>query len=286
MGHCPDLSNGTGFRGASWPDVGFPMADGRLSFTDGQTRFTGGLMATNLVMYYEYTRDQQLLNSTIYPFVRDNAEFYASYVTFDAQGTAVLPYTCGQEQCVCRDYGKGDLWPNETLQCQQPDAPNTVRCDIPEKDSNRSRCRGCLPDITTEAQGGPGSHTHGEHNAHADIAFASASFRKAIEYSVLLGVDAGLRRSWQSVLSKMPAYPVVQLSWLPGSGGDKAGLNGGPGLFTEAAYGHTPGLTAQWYNLPSKTSNTTPIVWPFCNANYPIANFVSHCSVMCQCSRI
>jgi hypothetical protein len=286
MGHCPDLSNGTGFRGASWPDVGFPMADGRLSFTDGQTRFTGGLMATNLVMYYEYTRDQQLLNSTIYPFVRDNAEFYASYVTFDAQGTAVLPYTCGQEQCVCRDYGKGDLWPNETLQCQQPDAPNTVRCDIPEKDSNRSRCRGCLPDITTEAQGGPGSHTHGEHNAHADIAFASASFRKAIEYSVLLGVDAGLRRSWQSVLSKMPAYPVVQLSWLPGSGGDKAGLNGGPGLFTEAAYGHTPGMTAQWYNLPSKTSNTTPIVWPFCNANYPIANFVSHCSVMCQCSRI
>jgi hypothetical protein len=31
-------------------DVGFPMGDGRLSFTDGQTRFTGGLMATNLIM--------------------------------------------------------------------------------------------------------------------------------------------------------------------------------------------------------------------------------------------
>ena len=50
MGHCPDLSAGKGFKGAEWPDVGFPLGDGRLSFTDGQTRFTGGLMATNLIM--------------------------------------------------------------------------------------------------------------------------------------------------------------------------------------------------------------------------------------------
>jgi hypothetical protein len=49
------------------------MSDGRLSFTDGQTRFSGGLMATNLIMYFEYSRDIALLRSTIYPFVRDNA---------------------------------------------------------------------------------------------------------------------------------------------------------------------------------------------------------------------
>lgn len=341
MGHCPDLSNGTGFRGAEWPDVGFPMADGRLSFTDGQTRFTGGLMATNLIFYFEYSRDMALLNSTIYPFVRDNAEFYASYSRIcSSSGTVVLPYTCGQEQCVCRDFGRGNLWPNETLQCKQPDAPNTVRCDVSERNANRSKCRGCLPDITVrplsgvpispfgfasivsrysydcyclfylhsfvlraqstincmmnylgsyldlvqdayswleqvEAAGGPGSHTHGEHNAHADIAFASASFRKAIQYSTLLGVDADLRRSWQSLLDHMPAYPSVKLRFLPGTGGERAGLNAAPGLFTEAEYGHTPAMTASWYNLPNKTSETTPIVWPFCNANYPIANFAA-----------
>ena len=95
-----------------------------------------------------YSRDMALLNSTIYPFIRDNAEFYASYSRLSPSGTVVLLYTCGQEQCVCRDFGRSDLWPNETLQCTQPDAPSTVRCDIPAEDANRSKCRGCLPDIT------------------------------------------------------------------------------------------------------------------------------------------
>jgi len=144
-----------------------------------------------------------------------------------------------------------------------------------QRNSNRSKCRGCLPDITVEAAGGPGSHTHGEHNSHADIAFCSASFRKAIHYSEILGVDADLRIQWQSLLDKMPKYPTVKLRWIPGSGGDKAGLNAAPGLFTEASYGHTPGMRAAWYNIPNKTSDTTPIVWPFCNANYPIANFAA-----------
>ena len=143
--------------------------------------------------YYEYSRDLSVLREKVYPFVKDNAEFYASYVTTDANGTVVLPYTCGQEQCVCRDYGKYDLYPNDTTLCQEPSAPNSIRCDEAPASANRSVCRGCMPDITVEPAGGPGSHTKGEHNAHADIAFASASFRIASRYSQLLGVDEDLR---------------------------------------------------------------------------------------------
>ena len=215
--------------------------------------------------YYEYSRDLSVLKEMVYPFVRDNAEFYASYATFADDGTVVLPYTCGQEQCVCRDAGKYHYYPNETTQCKQPDAPNSVRCDETPANANRSACHGCMPDFTLEAAGGPGSHTKGEHNAHADIAFASASFRTASRYSELLGLDADLRENWQHLLQHMPSYPSTTLRFVEGSAGAKAGLNDAPGLFTEALWGHTPGMSAEWFNI-NMTSPTVPVVWPFCNA--------------------
>lgn len=239
----------------------------------GTTHLLSAALLTVDCRYYEYSRDLSVLREKVYPFVKDNAEFYASYVTTDANGTVVLPYTCGQEQCVCRDYGKYHLYPNDTTLCQQPTAPNSVRCDEAPATANRSACRGCMPDVSVGPAGGPGSHSKGEHNAHADIAFASASFRIASRYSQLLGVDADRRHNWQRLLQRMPPYPSTTLRFVEGSGGAEAGLNGLPGLFTEAEWGHVPGIAAEWFNVNvTPAVRTVPVIWPFCNAEYPIAS--------------
>jgi len=72
---CPNLT-ATGFRGAEWPAAAMPLGDGRLANSDLQSRFSGGLLATNLIQYWEYTQNLTTLRELIYPFVKDNAEFY------------------------------------------------------------------------------------------------------------------------------------------------------------------------------------------------------------------
>ena len=74
---CPNFT-ATGFLGAEWPSAAMPLGDGRLAADDLQTRWIGGLLSTNLIQYFEYSRDLGVLADTIYPFVRDNAEFYRS----------------------------------------------------------------------------------------------------------------------------------------------------------------------------------------------------------------
>ena len=99
-----------------------------------------------------------------------------------------------------------------------------------------------LPNMTEETQaakskqgGGDGTWdtSAGEHNAHADVAFASASLRKAAEYAKILGVDADLRARWLALLARMPTYPVQTLTWVKnasavvvGSGAQLALLRG------------------------------------------------------------
>ena len=46
-----------------------PLGDGRLADSDLQSRFSGGLLATNLIQYWEYSRNVTTLRDTIYPFV-------------------------------------------------------------------------------------------------------------------------------------------------------------------------------------------------------------------------
>ena len=75
---CPNLTK-TGFKGAEWPSAGMPLGDNRLADSDLQTRFTDGLLATNHIQYWEYSRNMSTLREKIYPFVKDNAEFYLSY---------------------------------------------------------------------------------------------------------------------------------------------------------------------------------------------------------------
>ena len=100
-----------------------------------------------------------------------------------------------------------------------------------------------LPNMTKETSSkGIWDTKQGEHNAHADIAFASASFRKAAEYSKILGVDADLRTKWLSLLDRMPSYPTQTLTWVKNDTAVIVGdqLSGKP-LLTEARAAPTPG---------------------------------------------
>ena len=112
----------------------------------------------------------------------------------------------------------------------------------------------CWPEIATQS-------ADGYHNAFPDIAFSSYSFRNAIRFAQLLGVDADLVGLWQAALDAMPAYPGVDLTFVDGAPGSE--YNGGPGFFVEAEYGHHPGV-------PAANTSVIPIAWPWCNTANPI----------------
>jgi hypothetical protein len=128
---CPNLT-ATGFQGAEWPSAGMPLGDNRLADSDLQTRFIGGLLATNLIQYFEYSRNASVLAEKVYPFVRDNALFFASYAVKGADGKLFFPYSCAQEACACRDADFVKFLttpvPNFTTACAAPNAPFAARC--------------------------------------------------------------------------------------------------------------------------------------------------------------
>jgi len=122
-----------GFKGAEWPAAAMPLGDGRMANSDLQSRFSGGLLATNLIQYWEYTRNLTTLRDKIYPFVKDNAEFYLSYAVTGQDGKLLFPYSCAQEACSCRDAafikeGSPFPLPNATLECKTPQTPFKERC--------------------------------------------------------------------------------------------------------------------------------------------------------------
>lgn len=259
---CPNLTS-SGFRGTEWPSAGMPLGDDRLADSDLNTRFIGGLLATNLIQYWEYSRNLSELAATIYPFVRDNAEFYASYAVRGPNGTLVFPYSCAQEACACRDasFVKTPIFPvpNFTTACSSPNAPYKDRCPDASGWELNHPCYECFPDIAT------GSDL-GNYNAHPDIAFASSTFRNAVRFAKLLGVDSDLAAEWQAALDSMPPYPSADFVFVDGAPGSE--FNGGAGYFVEAEFGHHPGV------LPNG-STTAPVTWPWCNKEYPISNFAA-----------
>lgn len=260
--NCPNLTT-TGFKGAEWPSAGMPLGDLRLADNDLQTRFTGGLLATNLIQYYEYSRNLTTLAQLIYPFVKDNAEFYLSYAITGSDGKLMFPYSCAQEGCDCRDAGfiKTTSYPlpNFTTACKSPNAPYDTRCPGASGWMKNHPCFECYPDIATGSDAG-------YHNAHPDIAFASSSFRNAVRFAKLLGVDTDMAAAWQSALNMMPSYPIADFTWVDGATGSE--FNGKDGFFVEAEYGHHPGMS------PNGTT-VSPVTWPWCNKEYPIANFAA-----------
>jgi hypothetical protein len=262
MPDCPNLT-ATGFKGHEWPSAGMPLGDNRLADSDLQTRFIGGLLATNLVQYFEYSRNLTTLSNVIYPFVRDNAEFYLSYAVNGSDGRLVFPYSCAQEACACRDaaFVKVDNVPvpNFTTACSNPNAPFKERCPDASGWEQNHPCFECYPDIATGSD-------DGYHNAHPDIAFASSSFRNAVRFATLLGVDGDRVPAWQAALASMPPYPSADFTWVDGAPGSE--FNGGAGFFVEAEYGYLPGV------VPNGSAAAPP-TWPWCNKEYPIANFAA-----------
>jgi hypothetical protein len=253
----------TGFKGHEWPSAGMPLGDNRLADSDLQTRFIGGLLATNLLQYWEYSRNLTTLAQVIYPFVRNNAEFYASYaVQPTTGGKLAFPYSCAQEGCACRDAAFVKVAnvpvPNFTTACTHPDAPFKDRCPDASGWELNHPCYECFPDIATGSD-------DGYHNAHPDIAFASSSFRNAMRFATLLGVDGDRVAVWQAALDNMPPYPSADFTWVEGAGSE---FNGGAGFLVEAEYGHHPGV------FPNG-SMSAPLTWPWCNKEYPIANFAA-----------
>lgn len=260
---CPNITS-TGFRGAEWPAAAMPLGDGRLAESDLQSRFSGGLLATNLIQYWEYSRNLTTLRERIYPFVKDNAEFYLSYAIGGADGKLQFPYSCAQEACACRDaafakYTNVPL-PNFTKQCKQPQSPFKERCPYASGWELNHPCYECMPDIAT---GSP----DGYHNAHPDVAFASSSFRNAVRFAKILNVDSDMAAAWQQALDSMPPYPAADFTFVAGAKGEE--FNGGAGFFVEAEYGHHAGVG------PAGNTTTTPVVWPWCNKEYPVSNFAA-----------
>ena len=140
----------------------------------------------------EYSRNLTTLREKIYPFVKDNAEFYISYAEQggSADGKLLFPYSCAQEGCACRDAGFVKVpnvpVPNSTLECKDRSSSamgnGTGRCPGANGWMLNHPCYECTPDIATGS-------ADGYHNAHPDVAFASYSFRNAIRFAKILGVD-------------------------------------------------------------------------------------------------
>lgn len=260
---CPNFT-ATGFKGQEFPSAGMPLGDGRLAADDLQTRWIGGLLSTNLIQYWEYSQDMGALAATIYPFVKDNAEFYRSYALPGPDGKLLFPYSCAQEACECYDgyFQKTPVVPvpNMTTACTNPNAPFEERCPYASGWEKNHPCYQCSPSISTD---GP---IMGNHNAFTDIAFASYSFRNAVRFAGLLGVDSDLAALWQDALNSMPDYPSVNLTFVEGAAGSE--FNGGAGQFTESMYGHHPGLSPP-------NSTVIPIVWPWCNTANPLGTFAA-----------
>ena len=109
-GGCP-----VGFGG--FKGLEFPSAMGPFEFQtfplDNGDRFVGGLIATNLLQYFDATQDLTFLQSKLMPMLRGLADFYVSYavpsnstifgpfgVRHGAPASEMsLPFTCGQEVC-------------------------------------------------------------------------------------------------------------------------------------------------------------------------------------------
>ena len=228
-----------GFKGAEWPAAAMPLGDGRLAESDLQSRFSGGLLATNLIQYWEYSRNLTTLRDKIYPFVKDNAEFYLSYAEMGKDGKLMFPYSCAQEGCGCRDArfikeGVPLPLPNSTMECKKPQSPFKDRCPTAGGWETHHWCVECMPDIATGSE-------DGYHNSHPDVAFAASSFRNAVRFAKILGVDSAMAAAWQKGLDSMPAYASSTFTFIEGAHGSE--FNGGAGYFVEAEYGHHPGVT-------------------------------------------
>lgn len=109
-GGCPPGFGG--FKGLEFPSAMGPFEHQTFPLDNGN-RFVGGLIATNLVQYFDATQDVAFLHGKLLPLLRGLAEFYLSYavsstsplfgpfgVRHGAPASEMsLPFTCAQEVC-------------------------------------------------------------------------------------------------------------------------------------------------------------------------------------------
>eukprot|EP00040_Diaphanoeca_grandis_P025184 m.139207 g.139207 ORF g.139207 m.139207 type:complete len:1138 (-) comp30045_c0_seq1:20-3433(-) len=70
---------------------------------DAALRVTAAMTTQPFIDYYEHTMDQNFLKTTAYPFIKEVAKFYASYVVLNKQTKKYhVPLACAQEVCSAR----------------------------------------------------------------------------------------------------------------------------------------------------------------------------------------
>lgn len=96
---CPKIGN---FSGIAVVNGIGPFAFQRL-YHDDSNRFGAALASTPMKQYYEYSMDSAFL-AECYPWLRDTAEFYRTYVVRNSHtGKFDIPHACGEEGCVLRN---------------------------------------------------------------------------------------------------------------------------------------------------------------------------------------
>ena len=92
------LTTKGGYKGAQMICAMGPWAT-MGQWKDNAIRFDGALMAVPYVDYFEHSQDMTFLKETAYPFLKPQAEFYASYIVLNQNGTYDVPLACAQEAC-------------------------------------------------------------------------------------------------------------------------------------------------------------------------------------------
>lgn len=136
-------------------------------------RSVAAMAAQPFVDYYEHTLSHEFLRQQAYPFVREVALFYASYLELNAAtGQYEVPHACAQEFCGER---------------QLPAVPFTNSPSYP----------------------GKGCPQPPQKSPTIDLAFAAYVFDKAVQWALLLGVDEIDRLKWAAISAALQPYPVA-----------------------------------------------------------------------------
>ena len=122
---CP-----AGFGG--FEGIEFPLQLGGFASMhcspDGAMRSVAAMAAAPFVEYFEHTQDLTFLKASAYPFVREVAMFYASYLKLGSSGRYEVPHACAQE--FCGPSGRNSVsWPvQRALSTPQVDPRSRYRC--------------------------------------------------------------------------------------------------------------------------------------------------------------
>jgi hypothetical protein len=83
---------------------------------DSSMRSTAAMAAQPFIDYVDYTGNQTFMKGTAYPFIREVAAFYASYLRVDSvDGLYGVPFGCAQELCSGRQSGDRHPQKDDTI---------------------------------------------------------------------------------------------------------------------------------------------------------------------------